>query len=158
MYHCLCTYYKLIKNKCPAYITNLLPTPVSNITHYNLRNKAHLRTPHTRLQKSKNSLIPSTTRLWNDLPNNSTRNAQSYNIFKKLTKPKSPSSMYNKLCTGFHGRLLTRLRLGLSGLNAHRFKYNLHDSPICSLCNLGPKTITTIFSHVQHTILLAYIF
>ena len=53
--------------------------------------------------------------------------------------PKSISTNYNKLCSGYYGRLLTRLRLELSGLNAHRFKYNLTNTPICHLCHLAPE-------------------
>ena len=136
-HHCLCVYFKLIK-KGPSYLTNLLPTPVANLTPYNLRNQTELPTPQTRLKSSNTSFIPSVTKIWNKLPI-TTRNAHSYNIFKKLTKPFTQSSIYNKLCSGFHGRLLTRLRLRLSGLNAHRFKYNLCNTPICSLCNLSPE-------------------
>ena len=76
--------------------------------------------------------------LWNNLPL-TTRQSPSLNIFKKLIIPKTISSNYNKLCSGYYGRLLTRLRLGLSGLNAHRFKYNLHTTPICQLCYLAPE-------------------
>lgn len=144
MYHCLCTYYKLIKKKGPVYVTNLLPNTIANVTTYNLRNQSNLRTPQSRLKSFKDSYIPGTTRLWNNLPL-TTRQAPSLNIFKNLTKPKSHHSMYNKLCSGFHGRLLTRLRLGLSALNAHRFKYNLHNTPICPSCNLAPEDNTHYF-------------
>jgi hypothetical protein len=30
--------------------------------------------------------------------------------------------------------------MGLSGLNAHRFTYNLIDSPTCTLCSRGNET------------------
>jgi hypothetical protein len=30
--------------------------------------------------------------------------------------------------------------MGLSGLNAQRFTYNLIDSPLCALCNSGNET------------------
>ena len=42
-------------------------------------------------------------------------------------------------------KLLTRLRLGLSGLHAHLFKYNIHDSPICPLCHSEPETTYHFF-------------
>ena len=63
----------------------------------------------------------------------------SLNIFKKLIIPKQITSNYNQLCSGYYGHLLTRLRLELSGLNAHRFKYNMHNSPICPYCFLAPE-------------------
>ena len=60
-------------------------------------------------------------------------------IIKSLKKCPTYITNLNNLCNGFYGRLLTRLRLGLSGLNAHRFKYNLCNTPICPLCNLSPE-------------------
>ena len=41
---------------------------------------------------------------------------------------------FHRLCTGKPGIWLTRLRLGLSALNIHRFKYNFIDSPNCPYC------------------------
>ena len=137
-HHSLCLYYKLIKGKCPGYVTNLLPKPVHNQTGYNLRNQQNLRIPLIRLNTFKNSFIPYTSNLWNKLPL-STRQSASLNIFKKSIIPKLITSNYNQLCSGYYGHLLTRLRLGLSGLNAHRFKYNMHNTPICPYCFLAPE-------------------
>ena len=41
----------------------------------------------------------------------------------------------------FRLQLLTRLQMGLSDLNKHKFKYNFHDflNPLCA-CNLEPQT------------------
>ena len=93
---------------------------------------------HIRLKSYKNSFIPYATKLWNQIPI-STPQSPSLNIFKNLITPKILCSNYNKLCSGYYGRLLTRLILELSGLNAHRFKYNLFNTPTCSLCFLGPE-------------------
>ena len=90
------------------------------------------------LTSHRKSFIPFATKLWNNLPM-STCQSPSLNTFKKLIIPKLNSSNYNKLCSGYYGRLLTRLRLELSGLNAHRFKYNIHPTPICTLCHLAPE-------------------
>ena len=135
-HHILSLFYKLIKGKSPTYVTNLIPQP--HITNYNLRTQNNLRIPRMRLTCSKTFFISYAIKLWNNLPL-STRQAPSLNVFKKLTIPKSIPSNYNKLCSGYYGRLLTRLRLELSGLNAHRFKYNIHITPICSLCHLAPE-------------------
>ena len=91
-----------------------------------------------RLALSQSSFIPYTTNLWNKLPL-AIRQSPTLNTFKNQIFPKVLTSNYNKLCSGYYGRLLTRLRLGLSGLNAHRFKYNLHNTPICPSCLLAPE-------------------
>ena len=122
----------------PPYVTKLLPEPVANLTTYNLRTQSNLRPPLIKLKSYKTSFVPLGTSLWNKLPL-TTRESPSLNIFKKIISPKQLPSNYNRLCSGYYGRLLTRLRLGLSGLNTHRFKYNLHNSPICSLCHLAPE-------------------
>ena len=111
---------------------------ISNLTKYNLRTQSNLLIPRMKLQSAKKSFIPYATSLWNNLPL-STSQTQSWNIFKNKIIPKTTISNYNRLCSGYYGRLLTRLRLGLSGLNAHRFKYNLHTTPICPLCHLVPE-------------------
>ena len=101
----------------PKYVTDLLPKSISNLTNYNLRTQSNLRIPRMKLQSAKKSFIPYATSLWNNLPL-STRQTQSLNIFKNKIIPKTTISNYNRLCSGYYGRLLTRLRLGLSGLNA----------------------------------------
>ena len=137
--HSLNTYYKIIKGLCPKYITSILPTQVQNITNYNLRNRSNRRPKFTRLKSSQNSFIPWATREWNKLDIN-IRESPSLNIFKNKITPKTTFSHYNRLCSGYNGKLLTRLRLGLSGLHAHLFKYNFKDSPICPLCQSEPET------------------
>ena len=138
IHHSLCLYYKLIKKLGPAYCNNLLPQPVSNLTNYNLRSQSNLRTPRMRLTSTKTFFFSYTTELWNNLPE-SIKQSPLLTILKKLTAPKLLTSNYNRLCSGYYGRLLTRLRLGLSGLNAHMFKYNLTNTPTCSQCLLAPE-------------------
>ena len=147
----MCLYYKLKKGLAPEYVTKLLPTEVKkNITKHNLRSQNQIRIPRMNLSSFKTSFIPHASSLWNNLPDN-IHQSSSIHIFKKPTKPKTTTSNYNKLCSGYFGRLLTRLRLGLSGLNAHRFKYNLHNTPICHLCFLGPEdTYHFFFSCPTH--------
>ena len=52
-------------------------------------------------------------------------------------KPKS----YTSLCIGKIGIQLTRLRLGLSSLNDHRYRYNFIPNPNCN----APKTTFHLF-------------
>ena len=100
-------------------------------TNYNLRHTQALRPPHTRLTSTYNSYFPSTTRDWNLLPE-STRNAPTFNYFKKLVRGTNHFNSYHRLCTNKYGVCLSRIRMGLSALNQHRHNYNFINSPICS--------------------------
>ena len=102
-FHCMCLYYKIIKGKCPNYVTKLLPKQANNLTNYNLRTQNNLRLPLMKLKSYKTSFIPFATELWNKLPL-TTRQSSSLNIFKKLINPKSLSSNYNQLYSGYYGR------------------------------------------------------
>ena len=68
--HKFALYYKIINHIYPDYLFNLIPNPVSEYTNYNLRNRYHLWPKKSRLKSSQTSFIPSTTRLWNNLPEN----------------------------------------------------------------------------------------
>ena len=58
---------------------------------------------------------------------------------------------YHRLCSSKPGIWLTRLRLGLSALNQHQFKYNFIDSPDCLYCpGLEESTIHYLFKCQTH--------
>jgi hypothetical protein len=75
---------------------------------------------------------------WNNLPCEITDMAD-LKCFKtalsKHTNPnyKSDCPMFH-FCTGFYGRILTQMKLGLSKLNHHLFLYNITDNPFCPSC------------------------
>ena len=73
------------------------------------------------------------------------RESPSLSVFKNRICPKLTTPTYFTLCSGKYGVQLTRLRLGLSALNEHRFKYNFIDSPVCSLCNRETESTTHFF-------------
>ena len=58
---------------------------------------------------------------------------------------KTKSNNYYNACFGKKGNWLTRLRLGLSALNNHRFKYHLISNPFCTHCGNIPETIEHYF-------------
>ena len=76
------------------------------------------------------------------------RNSKSYNIFKNSLleigrpMPKPTFNIHNPLGL----KLLTRLRLGLSHLNEHRFNHNFEDciNPLCS-CSLEVESTIHFF-------------
>ena len=135
--HKLVQLYKIINKIYPDYLYDLL-TPTQNTT-YNLRNIHQFQPRRSRLKSSTNSFFPASVRAWNQLPAY-TRNATSLNLFKSKVQSNLKPSLYNTLCTGKYGIQLTRLRLGLSALNAHRFRYNFIESPNCNHCNQSETT------------------
>ena len=129
--HKLVIFYKIKNNIYPGYLSKFLNQ--NQNSNYNLRNTRNLRPRYSRLQKSINSYFPSTVRLWNNLSRN-TQESPSVNNFKALVRGPNIYNPYHRLCSSKPGIWLTRLRLGLSALNQHRFKYNFIDSPDCPNC------------------------
>ena len=81
------------------------------------------------------------------------RNAKSYSTFRKsLLKFGRPSSNHvYKTRDPFGLKLLTRLRLGLSHLDEHRFNHNFDSciNPLCS-CSLKVESPKQVFLHCHH--------
>ena len=97
----------------------------------------------------KNSFFPSTLNDWFNLDIN-IRNSESISLFKcRLLSFICPfqNSIYN-IFDPKGLKFLTRLRLGLSHLNAHRFWHNFQDclNPLCS-CSLEPEDTSHYLLH-----------
>ena len=145
-HHKLCIFYKIYHHIYPQYLYSHLNFP--NQTNYNLRTQRTLEPRHTRLTSSMNSFFPSTTHEWNSLATH-IQNSISFNTFKSLIKPKiTTNTRYNRSCNGKQGRWLSRLRMGLSALNHHRYNYNFISSPTCQLCRSHPETTFHYFFSV----------
>ena len=102
----------------------------------NLRNSNSISLPRNRLTSFKNSFFPATIRRWNKLPEE-VRNETCNRYFRQAVGqiyalPKPP--LYYSLGDKHNNTLHTRLRLGLSSLNAHLFTINSPqvDSPYCT--------------------------
>ena len=82
-------------------------------------------------------------------------NAKLFMIFKnlllKIGRPIQNSIF--KIHDPLGIKLLTRLRVGLSHLNEHRFRHNFQDclNPLCS-CSLEVESNIHFFLHCQHFI------
>ena len=89
---------------------------------------------------------------WNKLDIN-LRNAKSFLIFRnsllKIGRPMQ-NSIYN-IHDPVGIKYLTRLRLGLSHLNEHKFRHNFQDclNPLCS-CSLEVETTNHYFLHCHY--------
>jgi hypothetical protein len=132
VFHRLVLMYKIINGKAPQYLSELIPNLVLNRTGYMLRNRFQLDTPLTRLNCYKNSFIPLTTRLWNDL-SNIKKSLPSIEAFKadhaRSLPLKNPLYFFGtRLETAIHARM----RIENSPLKADLCKV-LHviQSPLC---------------------------
>jgi len=68
--HKLIQYKKIVLGLCPQYLSNLLPILVSQQNPYHRRNPLERVVPRSKTETYNSSFFPSTTKLWNDLPDN----------------------------------------------------------------------------------------
>ena len=122
-----------------------------NLIRCSFLQHSELRCCHCRTDNFKYSFFPLTILEWNKL--DLTLCKSSYKIFRnsllKMICP-SPNPVYdihNPL--GFC--LLTRLRLGLSHLNEHKFNHDFKNcvNPLCT-CSLGIESTSHFFLHCNH--------
>ena len=121
-------------------------------THsYNTRNSEDITTFQSRTKTLKFSFFSCSIVEWNKL-DLKIRNS-SYLVFRNyLLKRISPlaAPVYN-IHNPLGLKLLTRLRLGLSHLNEHRFNHNFESclNPLCT-CSLEVESTTHFFLHCHH--------
>ena len=124
-YRKLGMFYKIFKSKSPPYLFKLIPEKTSS---YVTRNADNIPLFNIKRNFYKNSFFPASIIEWNNLDPN-LRNLENCGIFKnnilKFSRPK-PNSFFQ--CCNLKGiRLITRLRLELSHLREHKFKYNFQN-------------------------------
>ena len=144
----LCCFYKIKNNGIPSYLAELIP---SEFHLYNTRNTRNITTYSCRTDAFKYSFFPWTINEWNKL--NFSIRASSFNIFRanliKIIRP-IPNSVFG-IFNPLGLKLITRLRLGLSHLNEHRFKHNFNDciNPLCT-CSLDIESTVHYFLHCNY--------
>ena len=157
-YRKLGMFYKIFKSKSPQYLFKLIPEKTSS---YVTRNAENIPLFNIKHNFYKNSFFPSSIIEWNNL-DPKLRNSENFGNFKnnilKFIRLK-PNSFFN--CSNLKGiRLITRLRLELSHLREHKFKYNFQNC-LNPLCSCGSSIESTshfllhcpIFDDKRHTFL-----
>ena len=136
--HKLTTFHTLTNDsdhKLPNIITDLIPETRALTTGRPLRNALALTQPQNKTTGYQNSYIPATIKKWNQLPTalTSVRSSRSFKkeIHRRFGAAKPPS--YFNLGHKTGNILHARLRMGLSSLNAHKFKIqsSTSDNPSC---------------------------
>ncbi|KAK3095850.1 hypothetical protein FSP39_022138 [Pinctada imbricata] len=129
--HKLLQYYKITENLTPNYLKEILPIQHYQQHDHNTRHSQNYINIHCRTSHFFNSFVPSTTRLWNNLPND-TKESESLNSLKhKLNSSINiPRYYFDGTRRGqiYHARL----RMKCSSLKHHLFLKNLEPSPYCS--------------------------
>ena len=106
---------------------------------------------HCRTDSFNNSFFPWTIREWNKLDLGIRKSI--YSVFRqylfKVIRPQ-PSATSN-VCNFAGLCLLTRLQLGVSHLNEHRFNHNFQNfiNPLCT-CSLEVESTSHFFLHCLH--------
>ena len=147
--HKIILFYKITNKIYPDYLHQLLP--IQQEQAYTLRHVPRIPVYKTCLKSMANSFFPSAVRAWNQIPQ-TLADSESVKSLQHKLKPKMPISLpYYTKCTGRHGIWLTRLRLGLSALKAHRQTYNLIGDPTCDHCGLHETTVHYMFQCQHYT-------
>ena len=147
-YKRLCCMFKIMNENAPHYLINLIP----KCTQLVRTRTNHIPTFHCRTDCFKNSFFPSTLSDWFKL-DPAIRNSESIAIFKNkllsFIRP-VPSNVYN-IFDPIGLKFLTRLRIGFSHLNEHRFRHNFQDciNPLCT-CSLEIENTSHYLLHCQH--------
>ena len=163
--HKLIIFYNIINGLTPEYLQSLIPPMVQNTTLYNLRNSSDLHNIQARTNIFYNSFLLSTTRAWNELPEE-TKTAPSVASFKDrlnrdLLTPPTPSpatpTPYSHPppiyvnCGSRIGQIMhARLRMECNSLNAHLYKKKIL-FPFHRVLVVASKVYTTSFSNVPIT-------
>ena len=140
--------FKIMKKDAPNYLISLIPRCEQTIRTRNNNISIY----HCRTDCFRYSFFPSTLNEWFKL-DDSIRNSESIEIFKSkllsLIRPVQSNiySIFDKKDL----RLLTRLQLGLSHLNEHKFRHNFQDclNPLCS-CSLEIEDTSHYLLHCHH--------
>ena len=137
--HKLTMFHKMVNSNCPPYVSDMLPPLISSYNRYNYRRPQERTVPRHRTELYNKSFIPSTTRLWNSLPQNVT-STSSLSQFKKLISVSDtivPKYYY------FGERkeqvIHCRLRMNMSDLKHDLFNRHLSNNSACA-CGSSAET------------------
>ena len=128
--------HKIITNHTPSYLKRLLPT-MTDHSHETRQGNFTFELPVIRKNYLLKSFLPSSIRLWNKL-DESLKVIDDIDVFRaKIKTLFIPIETYMPYLWGYTQEYihLARLRMGLSGLNAHRKQYHFINNSSCPNCN-----------------------
>jgi hypothetical protein len=127
-------YSKIVHENAPSYLTDHLPIPVHERTHYNLRNQANLTPYQARTKTYTDSFFPSMTRYWNNLNDDVRQITDHKSLQRKLQREIAVSTKnpYFYLGSRKFQVIMSRLRMCCSDLAHHLFEMNIVENPNCA--------------------------
>ena len=132
--HKVTQYHKIVNGLCPEYLQSLLPSLVSELNPYHRRRRMERTVPRcrTELNLFRSSFFPSTTTLWNNLPENF-KQSSSLSEFKRLISL-SDKPVPHHYYIGIRQAQIVhcRLRLGISNLKFDLVSRHLEEDPGCT--------------------------
>ena len=146
-FHRLSLFYKILNHLTPEYLRRFIPDSIRRlqITRTNRDDVVP-----TRTQKFRYSFFPDTSNSWN-LLSSFIKSSPTLNIFKKRYMKFfniNPNPIY-----GIHNpiglKYLTRLRVGLSHLRAHKYQHNFCDTTSNS-CSCSINMSETVEHYLLH--------
>ena len=132
--HKLILYFKYVNNLLPEHLNEKFPRLVSETNPYSRRRPLERETIYSRTEHYKNTFFPSTTTLWNDLPD-SIKCITSIGAFKRyLAQNDQVVPPYYYIGDRFPNTIHCRLRLKMSDLNFDLYNRHLTENQSCT-CN-----------------------
>ena len=132
--HKIILYSKIVHGSVPTYMSNRLPNLVADINPYHRRRPLERQIPRCRLQIYKSSFFPSTTALWNELPDN-VKQSNSIGFLKHFLSSDDsfvPEHFFLPDTDRHLETILCKLRLEMSDLNNDLFHRHLRNNPTCN--------------------------
>ena len=144
--HKIIMYHKILNNRTPEYLDELLPPLVSTTNPYHRRRPFERIVPPHKTEIYRTSFFPDTTRLWNQLPVNIQQSTSINQTKQYLTQNDSfvPPYYYSGNRTEQH--IHCQLRCNMSRLNKDLFNRHLVGSPSCA-CGYSEETADHYFLH-----------
>ena len=128
--------YKAKNDLLPQYLIEIIPSTVGSLNEYNLQNANDIIVPKSRKNYFLKSYIPSSIRAWNESSLDIKRATSLNSLKAKLADLYGSTTYYLFLSEDGNGAVNhSRMRMGLSALNAHRKRYNFIPSSSCDFCN-----------------------
>ena len=139
--------YRIVNVDAPAYLTDLMPNRVSDVSNYNLTNNQEFIIPFTRSCFFETSFLSSTLKLWNDL-DPQIRCSPSLLQFKWTITHKRKATSFLIRSDKSTEIALTRIRHNCSILNADLYRVNISPN-LHAVLLLELQRI--VFSNVPYT-------
>jgi len=138
--HKLIFYHKLVNGIAPDYLLKYLPPLTSSQNPYPTRRPYNRAVPRSKTELYKSSFFPSTTKLWNELPDNIKSNTSLSALKQHLSRNDLIAPNYYTFCVSRIEQIIhCKLRLGISDLNNDLVKRHLSADNICP-CGNSPET------------------